>query len=143
MRILPAKAFFRFVEMNPSLQLLRRIFSLVETIYFTWEFFSAKRKLSLIWVETNFFKTRTYSCWWKLVIWLMETISSIFSGNTPSYFSRSPSSRLVEMHFFCFFHASRNHYLNYRQAFLKLCHRQPFSLIIQIFLSMEAVFPLV
>ena len=68
--------------------------------------------------------------------------------------SNSPSSRLVEMHFpvqkikFCFlfrafFHVSRNDYLNYREAYLKLCHWQPFSLTFQILLSIEAVFPLV
>ena len=67
--------------------------------------------------------------------------------------SNSPSSRLVEMHFpvqkikFCFlfrafFHVSRNDYLNYREAYLKLCHWQPFSLTFQILLSIEAVFPL-
>ena len=55
----------------------------------------------------------------------------LFSSNCLRYFSRSYSSRLVETHFsfqkkkYCFllrvfFPASGNHYLNYREAYLKL-----------------------
>ena len=66
------------------------------------------------------------------------------------YFSRSSSSRLVETHFsvqkkkYCFllrtfFPASGNHYLNYREAYLKLLSLLCFFTF-QTFLPMLAVF---
>ena len=65
------------------------------------------------------FKDRTYFCRWKLIFWPVVTIFF----HCFRYFSRSPSSRSVQMNFsvqkrkFCFlfrifFHASENHYLD-------------------------------
>ena len=75
----------------------------------------------------QFFKDRIYSCWWKLIFWLVE----IIFFHCFRYFFKEPLFRLVETHFsfqkkkYCFlfgafFPASGNHYLNHRGAYLKL-----------------------
>ena len=149
--------------MNASFLVVKMDF-LASTCHFLY-IFSRVRPVKVFFPPSGFFllaetvtdmsgnqllKSRIYSCWQKLIFWLAEIIFFLCLR----YFSRSPSSRLVEIHFlvqkrkFCllfraFFHASGKHYLNYREVYLKLCHWQPFSLIFQTFLSMEAVFPLV
>ena len=88
----------------------------------------------------------TYCSRWKLIVWLVETILCPCLW----YFSRSPSSQLMETHFsvqkktYCcllrtFFSASGNHYLRYKEAYLKLL-LQPFYFIFPIFLSVGTDF---
>ena len=83
----------------------------------------------------------TYCSRWKQTVWLVETILC----PCLRYFSRSPSSRLIETNLsiqkkaYCFLltaflHASGNHYLRYKEAYLKLL-LQPFYFIFPIFLS--------
>ena len=75
--------------MNPSFRLLEKdLFSSVAR-YFIWKFFSTSENHRHEW--RSIFKYWTYSCWWKLVFWLVETI--FFHGLI--YFSRSPSSHLA------------------------------------------------
>ena len=88
----------------------------------------------------------TYCSRWKLIVWLVETILC----PCLRYFSRSPSSRLMEMNLsiqkkaYCFllttfFCASGNHYSRYKKAYLKLL-LQPFYFIFPIFLSVGTDF---
>ena len=104
----------------------RRIFSLVKTVYFTCELSPSSRNRHL-YEWKPFFKNRTYSCQWKLILQLVE----IIFFHCLRYFSRSSSSCIVETNFsvqkkeYCillrtFFPASGNHYLNYKEAYLKL-----------------------
>ena len=53
--------------------------------YFIWKVFSTSENRRHEW--RSIFKYWTYSCWWKLIFWLVETI--FFHGVI--YFSRSPS----------------------------------------------------
>ena len=89
---------------------------------------------------------KNYSSRWKLILWLAETILC----PCLKYLSRNPSSLLIETHFsvqkktYCwllkaFFSASGNHYLRYKEAYLKLS-LQPFYFIFPIFLSVGTDF---
>ena len=72
---------------NPSFRLSEKDISLIwKDRSFTWKFFSTSgNRHCYEWKPI--FKDRTYSCWWKLIFWLVETI--FFHGVI--YFSRSPS----------------------------------------------------
>ena len=82
----------------------KKISALVETIYFTWEFFLLVETVTDM-SGNQFFKHRTNSCLWKLIFWLVEII--LF--HCARSLSRSPSSRLVGTHCsvqkkkYCFF----------------------------------------
>ena len=90
----------------------------------------------------------------ELILLLVET-NFLASGNHFLLFSLMFFKELVETHFsvqkkkYCFlfrlfFSASRNHYLNYREAYLKLLLlllATAFFFIFQIFLSVGVVFP--
>ena len=102
-RLLPEKAFFlssgnlvlkeSFIPANGE-----RYFFLIKTITLLESFFY-QRKPSLLfqfWKEwKSIFKDITYSCWWKMIFWLLETIFF----HCLLYFSRSPSSQSAETHF--------------------------------------------
>ena len=117
------KQFFLIVETYFSMSASFFIFYLVKTIYFTCEFFPTSRNRH--WYEWKpFFKNRTYSCWWTLIFYLLETIFFHFLR----YFSRSSSSRIVETNFSVqkkmywyllrtFFPATGNHYLDCKEAY--------------------------
>ena len=104
----------------------RMRFPLVETVYFTWKFFSTSGNRH--WYEWKpIFKDRYLSCWWKLIFWVVKNNFL----HCPRYFSRSSLSGLVEMDFsvenkkYCFllrlfFPASENYYLDYTEVYLKL-----------------------
>ena len=148
LRPLPVKAFFpcsRNVFLNESfIPAIGKGFFSLETVYFIWKFISNIGNHH--WCEwKTIFKGRTYSCEWKLIFWLRETIFF----HCHRYFSRSPSSRIMETHFsvqkkkYCFlfrifFPSSRIHYLNYREAYLKLLLLLLTTILsdFQIFLSM-------
>ena len=109
--------FFYLVETyfwtNPSFQLLEKdFFSLMETVTLLESFFSASgNRHCYEWKPI--YKDRAYSCWWKLILWLILSFVPI-SWN--AFFS--PKG------YYCFlfralFPASENHYLNYRKAYLK------------------------
>ena len=68
-----------FIFLMETVTLLESFFLLVETV-------NEQRPI---------FKDKTYSCWWKLTFWLVQTIFFHFL----IYFSRSPSSQLAETHF--------------------------------------------
>ena len=70
----------------------RRIFLSNGDRYFTWKFFSTSGNRH---EWKPIFKDWTYSCLWKLIFWLVETIFF----HCLIYFSRSPSSQLAETHF--------------------------------------------
>ena len=82
-RLLPGKAFFFLSSGNVFLN-----------VFFTWNSLSTSgNRHCYEW--KSIFKDRTYSCWWKLIFWLVETIFF----HCLIYFSRSPSSQLAETHF--------------------------------------------
>ena len=61
--------------------------------HFTWKFLSTRgNRHCYEW--RPIFKDKIYSCWWKLTLWLVETIFHWLI-----YFSRSPSFQLAETHF--------------------------------------------
>ena len=113
--------------------------------HFTWKFlFTRGNRHCYEW--RPIFKDKSYSCWWKLTLWLVETIFHWLI-----YFSRSPSSQLAETHF-----SVQKKRLFFIQSFLFFYWKPIFKLwrsyfkpliilldyaIFWISVSMEAVFP--
>ena len=97
-RLLQEKAFF--IQWKLDFERIlhsgywRRIFLSNGGRNFTWKFFSTSGNHHFHeW--KSIFKDRTYSCRWKLIFWVVETIFF----HCLIYLSRSPSSQLVETHF--------------------------------------------
>ena len=69
-------------------------YSLMETINLLEKIFSTSGKRHCYeWKPIS--KDRTYSCWWKLTLWMVETIFFYCL----IHFSKSTSSQLAETHF--------------------------------------------
>ena len=98
-RLLLLKAFFHLVETyfwtNSSFRILGKDFlSSGKRLLYLRVFFLIAEIVTDI-SGSQVFKNRTYSCWWKLIFWLVQNIFF----HCLRYFSKSLSSQLVGTHF--------------------------------------------